>query len=37
MNLFLLFTTLCPINPNTTQKVSSVKIDDALGENIKNP
>ena len=37
MNLFLLFTTLCPINPNTQQKVSIVKIDDALGENIKNP
>ena len=37
MNLFLLFTTLCPINPNTQQKVSIVKIDAALGENIKNP
>ena len=37
MNLFLLFTTLCPINPNTQQKVSIAKIDAALGENIKNP
>ena len=37
MNLFLLVTTLYPINPNAMQKVSSVKIDDALGENNKNP
>lgn len=37
MNLFLLFTTLWLINPNTPQKVSIVKIDAAIGENSKNP
>ena len=37
MNLFLLVTTLYPINPNAMQKVSIVKIDAAFGENIKNP
>ena len=36
MNLFLLFTTLWTINPNTTQKVNSFTIDDAVGENNKN-